>query len=198
MYIQGNRKKVKTMHRDSGFTMVELLIVIAILGVLLAIAVPNYMDYLPKHRASGATRQLFTEMQSSKMKAISENNDYVITFDTSNNSYSIYDDGDNNFATMGAETGELIKTVNISDAFSGISFGYVSGNDPDGSGISSSVTFTGTPPSVIFRPTGVANKTGEVYIKPTSDIAPKERQRAVTVKLTGRIRMYRHTGSSWE
>lgn len=45
------------MKKQSGFTLIELMIVIAILGILVAIALPAYQDYTVRARVSEAVAQ---------------------------------------------------------------------------------------------------------------------------------------------
>jgi type IV pilus assembly protein PilA len=45
-------RQFKTLKNSAGFTLVELMIVIAIIGILAAIAIPNYQEYTRKAKFS--------------------------------------------------------------------------------------------------------------------------------------------------
>jgi type IV pilus assembly protein PilE len=64
----------KTVH--SGFTLVEVMIVVAIIGILATIALPSYRDYLTRGRIPEATSRL-ASLQVRMEQYFQDNRTYV-------------------------------------------------------------------------------------------------------------------------
>lgn len=54
-------KKVK--HRSAGFTLIELMVVVAIIGIIAAIALPSYLESVNKSRRGEAKAEMTTMAQ---------------------------------------------------------------------------------------------------------------------------------------
>jgi type IV fimbrial biogenesis protein FimT len=90
------------MQKTSGFTLMELMVTIAIIAILSAIAIPNFVAWVPKFRLGGASRDVLDILQGTRVQAIRDNTNYVLAFDTGNASYTAFlDDGGGTPANAG-------------------------------------------------------------------------------------------------
>ena len=61
------------MRRNSGFTMIELMVTIAIVGILIAVAVPSFTESMARRSLEGAANELNADLQYTKSQAVSLN-----------------------------------------------------------------------------------------------------------------------------
>jgi len=98
----------KKLKNRKGFTMTEVVVVLSLLGILTAIAIPSFISWLPRHRLQTSTRQIYDDLNLAKIRAVRANIDSCITFNVGNDNYTVFLDvnGDSTY-TNGVDT--LIK-----------------------------------------------------------------------------------------
>lgn len=68
------------MLRQNGLTFIELMITIAIVGILLALAAPNLSSYWRESRLVSATEAIYSQMQLARSVALAKNQDIDVRF----------------------------------------------------------------------------------------------------------------------
>ncbi len=64
-----------------GVTLIELAVVMVIIAIAAALAIPNIGRWIPGYRLRSATRDVVSLMRSAQVKAVSSNTQFRVLFD---------------------------------------------------------------------------------------------------------------------
>ncbi len=81
------------MRQNEGFTLMEIMTVIAIIAIAASIAIPNVIGWFPKYRLRSGAEEIQSTLQLARLGAIKENTNAIVTFDTANHTYLASIDG---------------------------------------------------------------------------------------------------------
>ena len=169
---------------EKGVTMIELAVVLAIIGIMALFMTPGLGEWIQNYRIKQAARNMASDFQFAKMKAVNLNGlKYcTVTFDITVNSvhydYLIYSDDNQNLEYDAGE--ELFKSLILSDAYRSVTFDTAQGAG-DGNTFPNN---TNSQPSVGFDSRGLPRNIqgnfqgGTVYLINTQN--NKARQVALT------------------
>lgn len=150
-------QEMKINHAQKGFTLIELMIVVAIIGILAAIAIPQYQDYIARSQVSrvmSETGSLRTAVESCMMNGISEN-DCEFGWTDSNLIGVSLQSGTNGGLTATIDSNA--NTANITANFGGNSSSAISGDDLQWNRDSNGVWSCSTTVESKYRPAGCAS-----------------------------------------
>lgn len=91
MILNLNREK-KSKSPSAGFTMLEMMIIIVIIGILAAIAVPSFSTIIPKLEVRAQARATLNYIRQARSRAISEGTQYGVHLDAANGEYFLFKD----------------------------------------------------------------------------------------------------------
>jgi type IV fimbrial biogenesis protein FimT len=154
------------------------MVVIGIIAILAAIAVPDIISRLPNYRLKEAARDLVSNMQKAKMEAVKRNKDVIIAltetdYSTQNGKYLIF--VDDNASNGSFDTGEHI----------------VAEEDMPKNVFLYNSTFTGD--TTGFNSRALPNKQGSIFIRNN-----KSRYYRVSLSFAGNIRLRMSSdGTNW-
>lgn len=180
---------------QSGFSLIELLVVVFIFGVLLAIAAPSFIGQRPRQDLKRLTREIVSDMQFAKISALKNSSAWVIQFNTASSEYKLLrDDGADD--TWNTADDSVYKTVNLSN-YPGVTFniptgyGEVSSEPNPNEGLLDGVSFTDN--RVFFNSNGTSVG-GTVYISNNNSDAFA----VGSTSAAGGIKTWFNYGSGWQ
>ncbi len=98
-----NNTGFSTMKKNTGFTLIELMIVVAIIGIMSAIAYPSYTSYMKKSARADAKVGL-VKLADKQERYYLKNDSYTTSFaSTGLNTSSVSQEGYYNFTITSAD-----------------------------------------------------------------------------------------------
>ncbi len=172
---------------SKGFTLVEIMVVVALVGIVSAIAFPLIFAWLPNMRLQTAVRDLYSNIQRAKVEAMKSSVNSALTFNQvvggTTFVYVVFADAD---ADCELDAGETVF-IRVQNWPNDVFFDPANGGGGGWPGLSFTNNDDGNP-TIVFLPTTIPTANGGGLGNGSAFLTnTKNRQSSVVVSKTGRV-----------
>jgi len=183
-------RTLKRIQDQSGWTLMEAMVVTGMIVILAGIAVPQYSQIARQMRASAAASQLLGNLAYARAQSIRTGvRHYVSTSSEENIVYRVQRESIPNIPAPA--TDPVLRSIDLTGTMPGIEF------DPNGAvaGPYGTAVTAGTPEEpLVFTSRGMPISTGSYYVRTVEGSVAY----AVSVTGAGRTRLWRQTNAGWQ
>lgn len=158
------RGTTSTMNRQHGFTLVELMITLAVLAIMVTVAIPSFRDFIMNNRLASNANEFVAAIHLVRSGAIKHQRNAYITSNAGTNwtnGWSVWVDKDGDSAQ------DADETIRVTQAFTG----------------NTTLTSDGKV-QFQYRPTGLVDGPGTLTL---CDSRTAEQGRQIDVSVAGRV-----------
>ncbi|MFH1337149.1 MAG: GspH/FimT family pseudopilin [Candidatus Zixiibacteriota bacterium] len=137
---------MNTWQNDKGFTMLEMMIIVVVIGIIATLSLPGFGKVMDRLKLKTAGRDVVSAMRFARSAAVSQKDQFGVYFDQSARTFLIFKDIANQSSftyDVGADS-----VIQIKNLPRNVNFGYTSIPGP----------------AIIFKPNGSAYTSGQVYM----------------------------------
>lgn len=188
---------IKSKHKSAGFTILELVVAVAVILLLSAIAIPNATAMLRSYRLSGSARAVAHQLSLTRLRAETEFTNSQLVIDPVANSYTLQ------LCTTGGKADTCTTAGDYNNEgtqflATGISFGFgVAAAPPAGTQAALQQTlqtrFNSRGIPILLDGSGNTNPNDVIYVTDNQGSSY-----AVSVSVGGHTRVYQYVAGAWK
>lgn len=83
-------KSIRLLQNERGFSMMEMMIVLVLIGLMASLAVPSWLEQMPRLETQSQVREVVSKLREARSMAIARKESAGVSFDNTNGTWKLF------------------------------------------------------------------------------------------------------------